>query len=467
MTSQRLLLGISAFAWTTSAYAQTVEQGSSPPLSADPSPESAAEAAPEVTSADDLVDVPRPGFWEGGGVRLTEGTVLHPSVALTTSYQTNVFFQDSADGPSGPVGAALFVLTAGASWGTMTPARLELEAPGGAGSGQRIAFNLDLSLSWNQYASSDSEIVARSDLGIGFLGNVVFNPQGAFSLELRDGFLRNVSPGQSLRENADRDRNELDAAVHWRPGGGAIDTYFQYAFVLDIFESSILNYNDRMTHTGSLGARWQWLPRTQFQLESNFGIVTPSNQILKSSSTPFRVYVGASTLLTPVLGLVARAGYGNGFYASGESPSTYLALLEARYAIGPTIRTAAGYSHDFADALIGNYYLEHVFYLRFGMQIGDRWQARARAEVRLLDYGNIHDTMDLMFCGDAGCSKSRDDLLARIELSAEVLLTRWLIGGASYVVQLDSTDFFVQSGTAIDRGSYLWQEFLLKVAARF
>src|SRR5262249_4499123 len=171
-----------------------------------------------------------------------------------------------------------------------------------------------------------------------------------------------------------------NATLHYKPGGGALDMFAGYHFVIDVFEESILHYENRFTHQGSLGVTWQWLPHTALTLQTSLATVNPNNSDFKSSSMPFRVTLSASSLLTPVIGAIVMGGYGNGFYESGENVSTWLAMAELRYAIGPTLRTAIGYSHDFADALIGNFYVDHNIYARATAQFGSRRQARIQGE---------------------------------------------------------------------------------------
>jgi hypothetical protein len=343
---------------------------------------------------------------------------------------------------------------------------MQLEAPGGD-SGPRLVFNVEGLLTWNQYLSGDDVLSNKSDLGIGLNADARFNPRGRVTFGIRDSFVRSVNPGQSLREDLDRDRNELSANLTVRPGGGAIEGYLGYTFVLDVFESSALLFQDRMSHTATLGARWQWLPKTQFSLEASIGTVRPSNQALKSASTPVRVVAGASTLFTPAFGLIARAGYGNGLYGSGENASTWLAGLEVRLAIGPVLRTAFGYSHDFADALVGNFYTDHQLYGRLGWQLLDRWQLRLSGEVRLRSYGGIRDVAGLDLCGDASCADFRDDLLTRLDVTIDYQVTVWLFAGIGYTLHADSTDFFVRAGNTRDSGASVASEVLAKVAARF
>ena len=126
-----------ALVWTAEARAQSTVEGASD-----------TEAG---NSAEAIAELPQPGFWEGGGVRVGEGTIFHPAFGLSGGYQSNVFFQDSGDGPSGPVGAGLARVSAGGSYGTIDRGRMEAEAPGGEG--PRLIFNVDGLLTWNQYIS--------------------------------------------------------------------------------------------------------------------------------------------------------------------------------------------------------------------------------------------------------------------------------------------------------------------------
>jgi hypothetical protein len=424
------------------------------------------DVAAGTDQMESMGELPAPSFWEGGGVRVTEGTVLHPTVQVAGAYQTNVFFQDGDDGPDGPISAAVARFSVGASWGTVSPGRMELEAPSGDVR-PRLAFDIDAMLTWNQFISGDDAVSDQSDLGIGLNAEATFNPRGKVQLMVRDAFIRNVNPGQSLREDLDRDRNELTGRLSVFPGGGAIEGYLGYTFIIDVFESSVLLFEDRMTHTGFLGARWQWLPKTQIGLEASIGMVSPSNDAIKSASTPLRVVASASTLFTPAVGLITRAGYGNGFYESGENVSTWLAAAELRLALGPTLRFAAGYNHDFADGLVGNFYTDHQIYARGAWQLLDRWQIRVSGDLRFRSYGGIRDTETINLCGDASCADFRDDVLTRVEAGVEYQITPWMFGSVGYSLNTDSTDFFVRGSSADDSGSYVANEVFAKVSARF
>src|SRR5688500_15917437 len=132
-----------------------------------------------------MADLPPPSFWEGGGVRVTEGTVLHPSAAVSGAYQTNVFYQDSSDGPDGPISSALARFSVGAAWGSIGPGRMQLEPPGGDAR-PRLAFLIEALPTWNQYLSSDETLSDQSDLGIGLNADVKLNPGGKVVFSVRD-----------------------------------------------------------------------------------------------------------------------------------------------------------------------------------------------------------------------------------------------------------------------------------------
>jgi len=413
-----------------------------------------------------LTELPPRGFWEGGGVVIGDTLILHPRFELGTAYQTNVFYSKNDSDASGPlVGAGVARATVAATLGTKPPGRLELE--GGQGANQAINFNSELVLTWNQFISSNSAVTDQSDLSIGARAGLVVNPQGQLTWGVRDSYTRFVNPGQSLANRLDRDKNELATDLTYKPGGGALQAYFAYLFTADLFEDSRLTFNSRLMHSFELGTRWQWLPITQFSLAASLGIVAPNDESFKPASNPFRVWAGMATLFTPTLGMVLRAGYGNGFYDSGPSVSTYLLLAEFRYAIGPTMRTAAGYSHDFSDALIGNSYVDHQLFARFSLQLGEALQIRVKGDVRFRDYDGIRDIGTIEYCGDAACGKFRKDVIAGVEAAVEYQFTRWLFASVNYSLQTDSTDFFVRSGAQVDPGSFVWQEIGIRVAARY
>jgi hypothetical protein len=128
---------------------------------------------------------------------------------------------------------------------------------------------------------------------------------------------------------------------------------------------------------------------------------------------------------------------------------------------------AAGYSHDFADAYIGSFYVDHAFYLRYTMQIGGRWQLGAKGEVKLRSYEGIVDPAGIDFCGNAACENTRFDLVLRAELFGEYQINTWLFASVLYALNDVTTDFFIRTPSGADSAGYVAHELFAKVSAKF
>ena len=413
---------------------------------------------------------------EGAGMKLAEGMVFHPRLELSTGYQTNVFHQDSGDAGAW-VGAALARIGVGAGIASTPLQRIRELSPGAEPPARRLAFDADLELTWNQYLSGDAAASTQSDLGVGAMLDLQFFPDGPMTFELRDGFTRAVVPPQAYTgDNVDRDKNEALAGLTFKPGGGALQGYLTYQFTIDLFERGDLAFANRTAHTFTLGSKYQWLPKTQFSLQARYGFVAPSSAIAgyKSGGTPLQVWVGASTLITHRVGVVLRGGYANGFYDAGPSYSTYLAMVEGRLALGPTLRVAFGYSHDLEDSVLANYYEDHKFYARLRGQFAGRVEAKASAAVmlRAYAYGGAGPVMigDATFCNGPRptCSSSnRGDLVLKLDGSLEYQANAWLSLGGTYSLVADATDAYIMSDGAFDSSAYVAHELMATGTARF
>jgi hypothetical protein len=426
--------------------------------------------AQDATDANSLGDVQATHQW-GSGVRLSEDLLLHPHVDLETGVQSNVFFSDPEDTSgttTGAVGAGIMRIGLGASLSTDRTRGNDSEqgAP-------RLLLSGDFRTTWIQFLSGDDAVAEQSDLGISLILDAKINPQGKLVFTGRESFTRAVTPPPVYTtDDVDRDKNELQVGAIFRPGGGAIDIYGNYTFGIDLFERSDLqDIGNRQSHILAVGTRWQWLPKTQFSGEASFGAVLKGDGAAAedTSSTPLRISVGTSTLLTPTFGTILRVGFGKGFY-DGADYTSYLALAEGRLALGPTMRFAAGYSHDFADSLLGNFRTDHALYARWSSMFGGKFTIAAKGEVRFREYGGIPIMfMGAMYCGNAACTTSdRNDVLLRVNGNADLAVTPWLVVGLQYLMMSDSTDFEIRTpGANPDRGSYTWQEFTVRATATY
>ncbi|MFH0902081.1 MAG: hypothetical protein V2A73_15735 [Pseudomonadota bacterium] len=420
-------------------------------------------------SASNVSDTPPAesrGMLEGEGVQVGEGLVLHPQTDLATVYQNNVYSQ-SNDDPTGKVSSPILRIGIGGELATTDNSQAS-----------RLQFRSSANFTWHQYLGSDKRLDNTNDLGIGVLLEAKINPNQPFSFVLRDGFTRSVRPPRgALADNLDRDRNELLVGALYKPGGGALQGYLNYGMSYDRFETELMSYPDRMANKFTLGGRWQWLPMTQLLLEGQWAIATPSKETaFKSSSTPLRVTAGISSLITSTFGTVVRVGYGNGFYKTGANFNSYLALVEGRFAFGPMVRLSLGYSHDFTDSVVSNFYTDHAFYARSAIKLGQSVDARLRGELRLRSYpyGKLVEFDDgdshYRFCGDEGCASSdRSDTILNIDGGIDYHAAKWLTLGVGYSFHHNDTEFFVlrTSNGNQDSGAFQWHEVMAKAAARF
>jgi hypothetical protein len=401
----------------------------------------------------------------GDGFRLSEDLIIHPRLELEGGYQPNVFYEDDSETP---VGSPILRVGVGALLGTQ-------ERDANAESAARVTLNADVMLTWNQFLES-GPAQDQSDLGINAAAGMKVAPQGKVSFELRDGFTRAVNPppAETARE-LDRDRNDLTGVLSLRPGGGALEIYAKATWLFERFEQEQASFADRNSIIGALGSKWQWLPKTQVNGELSFGLVTSDSPVKPGGdSTPLRITIGTSTLITPDFGTVLKVGYGNAFYSAGPSYNSYLALAELRYAIGPTIRIAGGYSREFADSLIGNYRVDDMFYARFSAQMLGQLLFGASASATLRQYDGLPTTGGLIFCNSQPCSEanatsSRDDVLVGLNAHLDYQMNQWLMVGAQYQVISDTTDSVASAmgSTTADSVGYVWQEFMLKATAKF
>jgi hypothetical protein len=416
--------------------------------------------AQEADGEQQITEGNAPHAW-GSGVRLSEDMTLHPHADMEVAYQSNVFYGDSA--ADGKIGSPVMRFGVGAKLTTEPREGISNPVPP-----QRLVLNGDLNLMWHQYlpttstsSITENDISSHSDLGVGLLLDARVNPQGQLTFEAHEGYLRAVTPPPvATTEDADRDKNEAYVGLIGRPGGGAIEIYGRYTYGLELFENNTFDIGTRQSHIVAVGSRWQWLPKTQFNGEASFGGMFKGSKAPANDgvSTPLRVTVGTSTLLTPAFGTVLRVGYGQGFYSGGDFVS-YVALAEGRLALGK-MRFAFGYSHDFADALIGNFHADHAFYVRYVTQVGGNLNVHAKGELRLRSYGGIPMTSGggAQFCSNSGCTGSdRSDLLGRVEAGVDLQDT---------LVQ-DSTDFGTRTGTTFDPAAFTWQEFAVKATANY
>lgn len=389
---------------------------------------------------------------EGPGYQVGEGTVIHPSVGMTTGLLYNPFYENESPETTSLV--RLRGAVSVASQGDRPKNEIELlerdeDVDPARDTAPSLEFRAGALLDLTLYTTTN-EIVARRLLSGSLTGHLLTAPRGPVSFFLDETFTRVSTPVnyESYGNDLNRIINRLVAGVQYRPGDGAFRFAVQYENTVDVFESADSSFGNRGHHIGRGRAEWQFLPVTRFFLDTSWGYAGPLNgadcDLIKRASKPLRIQLGASTALTELTSLRAHVGYGKGFYQSRGSDcgemgtpdfSGVLLGAELGYRYSPLGRMSVTYEYDFRDAVDANYYRDHALVGRLVNQV-DLVMLLAGIDIRLRHYEGIAPRL----ASDLG-QRARDHLILRLSGKGYYLYRDWLGFTASLDLVSDSTDF--------------------------
>ena len=332
---------------------------------------------------------------EGAGIRVGN-LELHPGIGGEIGYDSNYFlrtykedtrFVNGATGPgdNAPVGTGILRITPSFTLSTLGTQRLE---GGGAPAPPTVAFRAGISATYREFLSGDSGVrdqrnisgnaFARADIlqgrpiGFGIFANytrmiqpaVVSNPDLAFNHD-------DVSAG---------------AEVIAIPGGGTFDIRAGYQFSGSFFEESNGVPFTNITHEISVRNRWKFRPRTALFHDTTLRFISYPNAERAvnylDGSTPLRTRVGLTGLLSDRFGVLLAAGYGASFFKNPQLGSTsqydslnaqaegtvYLSRADGGGEPGQATLLLSkfifGYTRDFSNSLLSNYYTSNKGYAR-------------------------------------------------------------------------------------------------------
>jgi hypothetical protein len=393
---------------------------------------------------------------EGPGYQVGEGTVIHPSVGMTTGLLYNPFYENESP-ESTPVIHVRGAVSI-ASQGDRPKNEIELlerdtDHDAARDTAPSLEFRAGALLDLELYTTTN-ETVARRLLSGALTGHVLTSPRGPVSFYADEVFTRVSTPVnyESYGNDLNRIINRITGGVQFRPGGGAFRFAAQYENTVDVFESPDSSFANRMQHLGRGRAEWQFLPITRFFLDASWGfaggITGASCDLIKRSSKPMRIQAGASTALTELTSLRAHIGYGKGFYQARGSDcfdmgtpdfSNVLLGAELGYRYSPLGRLSVTYEYDFQDSIQANYYRDHALVGRLINQV-DLVMLQAGIDIRQRLYVGV--PMGLRCDSGQG---TRDDLIFRLSGKGYYLYRDWLGFTASIDLVNDSTSCVHQS----------------------
>lgn len=413
---------------------------------ADPSPDlSIASFDPESATA------PTSGV-EGPGIKVGEGTVIHPVVGLSTGVVSNVFYEDS-----NTLATGVLRLFGQVGAGSLSTARLTPTNPGaGAEDIDQGSFQYRASLraSYDFMLSGNDNVTSQGGLGLGATLRGLTNPMGTWSFGFDENFNRYIRAA-NFETDADtnRDINNLGLNLIYHPRGRSISGYLYYNNTIDIFEQSSQQFANRMQHKFGLHPMWRILPQTVIYLDVSQGVYGGLGaDSMKVSSYPFTAQAGIGTLLTPSASVNLHAGYTNGFYSAGPSYSSVTAGAELGYRYSPFGRAALTYDLKYEDSVNANYYRDHVLRLLV-QQMFVPFAVMVQPEVHFRQYNGI-----TIVSGPP----TRNDVIFSVIAGAHYNLRNSLAVGLDYRFSAVQTDYrYMAVGGGVDDPSFVRHQLLL------
>jgi hypothetical protein len=355
-------------------------------------------------------------FSEGQGVRAGDFE-LHPSIAGEVGYDSNFLLRSDrsnctglpntcSNGPSiAPVISSLeFRVTPSLTLATLGGVRREGDR---ADVEPDIAFRASINATYRAFVGLQNQGTGANDIN---QENDPSNISGAADarLDIKPGrpaslgifasYGHVVQPNvATLDPNQAFNRDDVGAGLDLglQPSSGTLDWHFGYQLQAVFFEQgSAFGFND-LTHEVSTRGRWKFRPRTALIYDATFRFVSYTNdesaQQGLDNSTPLRTRIGLNGLVTDRFAVLVMGGWGASFFDTSAGPQTpqfdsFIGQAEVKWyiaaspGVGEALSGAGlalssislGYSRDFQNSLLGNYYTSDRGYVRFAYMFADR-----------------------------------------------------------------------------------------------
>jgi hypothetical protein len=404
---------------------------------------------------------------EGPGVKIGEGTVLHPIFGAETGVIANVFREQDGGATSG-----ILRLIGEIGIGSLSPQRLEMaQGPLSARNGSEeeqantspskgdVEFRGDLALTYDEYLTTNNNVHKQRDLAISAGLRAMFFPVGTWAVAIDDQFTRETRPTNfESRSGTDRDINSLRLQLLFQPRQRTLAAGLRFENRIDVFEASDQQFANRLQNTIGLRVNWQFLPVTRFFADASLGFFSGLGaDSQKVSSSPLRLIVGAQSAITVNTTVNTRLGFGKGFYASGPDFTNVLFGADIGYRYSPVGRVTFLYDFDFGDSINSNYYRDHAFKSTVEQQLAP-FVVHASAELRFRGYRGVLNNL-------VGPT-DRDDLIFALGLGGHYNFRDWFAVTASYNLVTDQTSFvYMTLDGYTDDPSYTRQELMVGVRA--
>ena len=420
-----------------------------------------AALSPATASAQGF-DADRAGR-EGPGFK-TGRLVLHPGLSVAAGYDPNVFLQDANQENSFMLRLAgyLDVATEGAE--RASQGETNKAEP------QKIQFRGGLGAAYQHWFNDRVRANVAADAHVDFS----YNPSTVFSLQVRDVFLRTVTPfsnpntleGETISYGHNRNTASLDLVG--RSKSQVLEGQVGYTNALIFFDADVYQYGNNVTHRVPASLSWLFFPTSALvynfdyarQNYQNPALILESPTLLSDSNRVSNL-IGYNGALSEKVSLTALIGYAAGFYEIGEDFDGVIARVSTNWSARPTITLTAGYDRDFIPSFIGNFALinrlhaDAKFVLAGAFELGLRtWVSFDKSGLALSPDGTL-----------LGNEPYRKDIRVYAGIFGEYRFRAWLSLFATVGYLADFTDF-QYLGTDLLAPSAGYQKFTIWLGLR-
>jgi hypothetical protein len=377
-------------------------------------------------------------YAEGIGIRAGD-LELHPGIAGEVGYDSNWLLrsnraqciypkQDGTQVPvrcsNGPpiVPALEFRVTPSLYVSTLGPQRREGDANPAL---QSVAFRAGISATWREFVGLSSDSTGSNDVAqqnSAFPGGAAdarldILPEHPVGGALFATVTRAVQPNQTTGDpnfNFNRDDVGVGAELAVQPGSGTLDWRFGYQLRTSIFEESPGVGFNNVSHGAFTRGRWKFRPRTSLLYDAAMSFASYSNpdQALVQGlvgSSPVRTRIGLNGLITDRFAALLLVGWGASFYDTyptfpqQKQYDSVIGQAELKWflAASPGVAAVAdvglslssitlGYSRDFQNSYLGNFYGSDRGYLRFAYFFAGRALLTLEGGVGAVEYPDMY-----------------------------------------------------------------------------
>lgn len=249
----------------------------------------------------------------------------------------------------------------------------------------------------------DDDLSGHRNFGINGNLRLRIAPGARWSGELHGGVVRSIQPSNAGDPTASYNRTNpsVGGSVSWAPGGGLFSwRLLGYVLAYNYFEAERYQRYNNFNHTFSSEASWRFLPRTSLFASSSLSLIRYSeSNTEQNDGDAVSSRAGINGLLTDRFGFMVAAGWATTvFSAKNGAPAqdfdSLIAQAEARFYLSnpkpeensyPTTLTL-GYSRDWAQSYIGNFYGRDRGYAALAYFFAQRVRTVLQASVAYLSF---------------------------------------------------------------------------------